>query len=206
VARFDMGGAVRNPWNSAIRLSLQTFDLYIDVDPGSGTGGLQLLEGRNASLADGFGWEYAVWVEGWSQRVLVPDAAGRPKELPGTPVKVIVSEPDGMVTVIVDRSVLKADTPASDWAYAAAVLSQEGFPSSGVRRVRDIQSDAAQWRLGGAPDDTNHTRIVDLAWPAGTVPTQEQMLLGYESTKASVDSLGPGDFARVGMIRPGPAP
>ena len=200
VARFDMGAAVRNPWSSAIRLSLQTFDLYIDVDPGRDTGAKHLLEGRNAALTEGNGWDYAVWVEGWSQRVLVPDSGGRPQELPGTPVKVIVSEPDGVVTILVDRAVLKAPSPPSQWAVAAAVLSQEGFPASGVRRVRDIQAHAAQWRFGGAPDDTNHTRIVDLAWPAGASRTQEEILSTYPSTSSAPDTLDADGFARIPML------
>ena len=36
------------------------------------------------------------------------------------------------------------------WRYAAVVLGQEGFPASGVMRVRDVQPTAEQWRFGGA--------------------------------------------------------
>ena len=80
---------------------------------------------------------------------------------------------------------------------------QEGFPATGVWRVRDVESQAAQWRFGGGPADTNHTRIIDLAWPAGATPTQEEMLSAYPpSQEADMDALGPGDFAQVRILVP----
>ena len=44
----------------------------------------------------------------------------------------------------------EALAPAS-WRYLAVVMSQEGYPSGGVWRIRDANVEAAQWRLGGAP-------------------------------------------------------
>ena len=74
-------------------------------------------------------------------------------------------------------------------------MSQEGYPS-GVWRIRDVNVEAAQWRLGGAPDDANHTRIIDVAWPAEATPTQEEMLSAYQpSQEVNMDMLGPDDFA-----------
>ena len=42
------------------------------------------------------------------------------------------------------------------------VLSQEGYPSSGVQQVRDVIQKGEQWRYSGGPADTNHTRVIDL--------------------------------------------
>jgi hypothetical protein len=80
-------------------------------------------------------------------------------------------------------------------------LSQDGFPSAGVRRVRDVQKDAVQWRVGGAPDDVNHTRIMDAAWPVGVSPTQEEFLGEYPAARdTAMDTLGDDDFALVPML------
>ena len=82
-------------------------------------------------------------------------------------------------------------------------LGQEGFPAPGVWRVRDVEPQAKQWRFGGGPDDTNHTRIVDLAWPADAAPTQEEMLSDYPpSQETNMDQLGPDDFAQLETLRP----
>ena len=198
---FRMAGPIGNPWGSGIGLSLQAFDVYIDTDPGEGTGNRKLLEGRNASLPKAFGWEYAIWVEGWSQKLLVPDAAGKPAELPGSPVKAVVNAARGEVMIIVSKEVLGKIVPSA-CAYLGIVLSQDGFPSSGVRRVRDVLPQAAQWRIGGAPSDTNHTRIMDVAWPDGVLPRQEDFLSVYPpSQEKNIDLLGPDDFAQVPMLK-----
>ena len=49
-------------------VSVQGFDIYLDVDPGAGTGRSVLLDGRNASLEPGNGWDVAIAVEGWEWR------------------------------------------------------------------------------------------------------------------------------------------
>ncbi|MFQ6058028.1 MAG: glucodextranase DOMON-like domain-containing protein [Anaerolineae bacterium] len=67
--------------------------------------------------------------------------------------------------------------------------------------MREVEATARQWRMGGAPPDTNHTRIVDLAWPAGATPTQEEILGAYPpSQEKDMDALGPGDFAQVPLL------
>jgi hypothetical protein len=68
--------------------------------------------------------------------------------------------------------------------------------------VRDVESQAAQWRFGGAPDDSNHTRIIDLIWPGEAAPTQADMLSGYPSSSADIGTLGVEDFAQVQEILP----
>lgn len=198
---FTFYGPVPNPWNSPINLSLQTLDVYIDVDPGAGTGRRLLLPGRNASLAKGYGWEYAIWVEGWLQQIWAADPLGEIKQLKAA-IKTIVNPDRQSVTVRVPKEVFSKDVNLRRWAYVAAVLSQEGYPSPGVWRVRDVEKEPRQWRMGGAPDDTNHTRIVDLAWPEGTSPSQEEILSKYPPSKEpNMDKLGPDDFCQIPPIK-----
>ncbi len=176
---FTLGinAAVSNPWGSGLGLSLQTFDIYIDVDPGKGTGRRELLEGRNARLEEGSGWEYAVWAEGWNQKLIMGYDDQSLAEVSGTPVRTLVDSDNGTVTLLVRRESLDEAGPAGEWGIAAALLSQEGYPSPGVRRVRDVQPSASQWRFGGASDPVSATRIIDLAVPEESGWRQEDALL-----------------------------
>ncbi len=199
VFKFAFYGPIPNPWGSPNNLALQTLDVYVDKDPGAGTGARLLLPGRNAALEAGNGWEVAVWAEGWTPQILAPDPqSGAPKQVTGVSYKIIVDPAARTVTLRVPREAFGEGDPAT-WGYVAAVLSQEGFPSTGVWRVRDVLPQAQQWRFGGGPDDTNHTRIIDLAW-AGT-PTQEEILSRYPSSKADIATLGPDDFPQIPLLR-----
>ncbi|MFP4483789.1 MAG: glucodextranase DOMON-like domain-containing protein [Spirochaetaceae bacterium] len=214
IFRFQLDSSIANPWDSGIGLSVQTFDVYIDVDPGAGTGARMLLEGRNAALEDGNGWDAAIWVEGWNQKILTPDEDGQPVEQPGSPIRVIVEGSSGLVTLLVPKQSLAQALPeamedgsaAADptqWGYAAAVLGQEGFPSPGVRRVRDIDDEATQWRFGGATAGANGTRIIDLVWPADGDPGQREILSTFEPRETeNVDELSPEDFAQIPLMQP----
>jgi alpha-amylase/alpha-mannosidase (GH57 family) len=203
VMKFELNGPIDNVWGSGIGLSVQTFDVYIDTDPGAGTGARMLLEGRNAALEEGNGWEYAVWVEGWNQKVLRPGEGGLPVEMSGENVKAIIDPAQQAATLRVPLALFGEGADPTAWGYAAALLSQDGYPSSGVRRVRDVQPTAEQWRIGGGPDDTNHTRIMDLVWPAGASPDQATILSTYPSSQDAVGSLAPDDFAQVPLLNVG---
>lgn len=170
VFSLTVDAPVSNPWNSPVGLSIQSFDIYLDVDPGTGTGNTSLLDGRNARLDDGHGWEAAVAIEGWDRAVAVPlEGGGYEETKPDIGVSVLSER--GRVTVRVPRAALpEAFDPAST-GIAAVVLSQEGFPSPGVRRVRDIDPTASQWRGGGAPAGDGHTRIYDAIAPDGVDQT-----------------------------------
>ena len=195
----DLAGSVRNPWGSAINLSVQTIDIYIDLDPGAGTGARLLLEGRNAALPAEFGWEYAIWVEGWHQKVLVPaspdDPTSPPVEISGSPLKVRIDGDAGKIVIRLPKEILPDGIDPVALGYTLAVLSQEGYPSAGVRRVRDVLAVTGQWQLGGAPNDVNHTRIVDMAVPVDAAVSQESLLSDYEGiTGRQMDELSPDDF------------
>jgi alpha-amylase/alpha-mannosidase (GH57 family) len=196
IFKLEFDGPVPNPWNSTQNLSLQTIDVYIDKDPGANTGARLLLPGRNAALSKGNGWDFAVFTEGWYPAIYSPDPATFEPKNVNVEFKIIVDANAQSVTMRVPLDVFGEGDPLT-WGYVAVVLSQEGFPSTGVLRVRDVLAASEQWKLGGAPSDTNHTRIVDLAWPDGATPAQADMLGSYLSSNNPVDSLNPDDFAQI---------
>jgi alpha-amylase/alpha-mannosidase (GH57 family) len=202
VFRFEVEGPIENAWGSGTGLSVQTFDVYLDTDPGAGTGARLLLEGRNAALEKANGWDYALWVEGWAQKVLQPGESGTPVEMSGEHVKLIVDPAQRTVTLRLPLALFGEEADPTTWGYAAALLSQDGFPSPGVRRVRDVLPQAEQYRIGGGPNDTNHTRIMDLAWPGDASPTQDEILSSYPpSGETNMDALNADDFAQVPLMR-----
>jgi alpha-amylase/alpha-mannosidase (GH57 family) len=205
VLTFRFAAEIENPWGSPIGLSLQTMDVYIDKDPGQGSGARLLLPGRNAALMAGYGWEYVVWAEGWNSQVL----QANPDTLIPTPyseatsaMRIMVDPAQNAVVIRVPLSFLGEGNP-EDWAYAAVVLGQEGYPSEGVWRVRDVEPNAAQWRFGGAPANSrNHTRIIDLILPVDGDYDQAAVLSDFLVSQAPIDSLGPDDFAQIPMLEP----
>jgi len=200
VFSFDVLAPIQNPWGSPRGLSVQTFDVYIDKDPGARTGARLLIPGRNAALEEGNGWEYAITAEGWDPSIYVAASDGSVEETKPT-FKIAALGDKGQVIVRVPLELLGGGDPAT-WGYAVAVLSQEGFPSAGVRRVRDIQPIAEQWRAGGAPNDVNHTRIIDVLSPEPGL--QEQLLSDYTgASTGSVGDLGPDDFGKIPLVTAG---
>jgi carbohydrate-binding DOMON domain-containing protein len=81
------------------------------------------------------------------------------------------------------------------WAFAVALLGQEGYPAAGVWRVRDVNQKAEGYRFGGAPADNNHTRIIDLLIPEGAEIDQQTALSTYPP-------LPPPLMVKVRMILP----
>ncbi len=204
VLTFEFVGPVENPWGSPNGLSVQTLDVYIDKDPGMGTGARLLLPGRNAALPEDYGWEYAIWAEGWNPQVMQVDSE--------TLAPIVYSEASSSMRIVVDaaRNAVIVRVPRhffgegnpEEWAYAAVVLGQEGFPSQGVWRVRDVEPEPAQYRFGGGPEDINHTRIIDLVYPEDGDLEQASILSDYPSLQGSIDALGPDDFVQIPMLYP----
>ncbi|MGB5567345.1 MAG: glucodextranase DOMON-like domain-containing protein [Acidimicrobiia bacterium] len=194
VFTFDLAAPVRNPWDSPNGLSIQTFDVYVDTDPNTNNGARRFLPGRNASWESGSGWDRALTVEGWYPALYVADPDGTTTETEPT-FKVLVFSERGRVTARIPRE-LFGEGPPSEWSYAVALMSQEGFPSPGVRRVRDVEQSPAQWRIGGGDGSINGTRILDLI--VAEPGLQEAMLSDYDPiTTGSVDDLSDSDFAQV---------
>jgi len=199
---MSLYGPIGNGWNSPNGFSIQTFDVYIDKDPGNATGARMLLPGRNAALAKENGWEYAIWVEGWYPQVVIPDKdTMEPKDYSeaSSGMKLFVDPGKNAIIVRVPLIYLGQGDPTS-WSYAAVLLGQEGYPATGVWRVRDVGQVADQYKFGGALADNNHTRIIDMVWPADEVLTQEEIIGGYPSSAKPIDVLGPDDFVIIPMI------
>jgi alpha-amylase/alpha-mannosidase (GH57 family) len=197
VFRLTLSGPLQNVWDSPNGVSVQTIDIYIDQD-GPESGARLLLPGRNAALSEEYAWDYAVWVEGWTPGVYVP---GDEAPLQIDAEMTIIADPgQSKITIKVPRAVLEGDP--EDWAFAAMVLGQEGYPAGGVWRVRDVNPSAEQWRFGGGPADATHTRIIDLIWPADATPTQEELLSDYTPEDQVPDQPDPDHFAQVDMLAP----
>lgn len=194
VFSFEVVAPIQNPWGSPRGLSIQTFDLYIDTDPGAATGARQLIDGRNASLGDGNGWEYGITIEGWDPAIYVATGDGTVEETKPT-VDIITFGDKGKVMVRVAKALLPGDPTL--WGVAVAVMSQEGFPSSGVRRIRDVESSAQQWRVGGGTGHANGTRIIDVLWP--TESEAEKLLSDYPPAN-SLDGLTPDDYGTLPLV------
>ncbi|MEA3510993.1 MAG: glucodextranase DOMON-like domain-containing protein [Actinomycetota bacterium] len=197
VFTFDVLAPVLNAWDSPNGLSIQTFDVYVDTDPETANGARRFLPGRNASWESGAGWDRALTVEGWFPALYVAEPDGSVTETEPT-FKILVLADRGRVTARIPKSLFGDGDPA-EWNYAVAVMSQEGFPSSGVRRIRDVESNAEQWRIGGGDGSINGTRILDLLQP--DVGAQESMLTGYAPVSTgTVDDLSDDDFAQITPI------
>ena len=153
-----------------------------------------MIDGRNAALDADHGWERAITVEGWEPALFTATSDDDIDETQPT-MTVLVFGDQGRVVARMARSLFPDGDP-STWGYAVALMSQEGFPSSGVRRIRDVEANAQQYRLGGSDGSLTATRIVDLLWPDAGI--QEQMLTPTAPvTSGDLDALTPDDFAQV---------
>lgn len=198
VFRFDLAGPLTNPWGSPNGVALQTLDVYIDTGDG---GNRMLLPGRDAALTEAGAWDSAVWVEGWEGGIYRAGEGERPQSVDAD-YTVLADVGQSRITVLVPKQALPEGDPTT-WGYLGAVMSQDGFPAAGVWRIRDVEAEASQWRLGDAPDDVNHTRIIDLVWPTDSERTQAEMLSDYPSSQAdNVDALSADDFAQLEMLMP----
>jgi len=192
VFKVKFNGPVENVWGSPNGLSVQTIDIYIDTD--AKTGSRLLLPMRNAAVNAAEAWDYAIVAEGWTPDVFRVGKDGKPEKA-GIPLKIVTDPAAGVVTLRLPKGAIPGD-PKS-WGYLAVVLSQDGY---GPNRVRDVNPKAEQWRGGGGPADTNHTRIFDVAWEGQ--PTQEALLARYKpSQAANLDDVPVDDFAQLSMVR-----
>ncbi len=210
IFRFTFGGPLDNSWGAPNGMGIHTLDVYIDAVEG---GERKLLPGRNAAVPEEDAWDLALWAEGWTPGLYAAPEGGEsePSPIGDASTLNIVSDPgQNKITIRVAKKtfseslgVAVEDLDPASWGYLGVVMSQEGYPAAGVWRIRDVLAGAEQWRLGGAPADTNHTRIIDVAYPAGFSPAQEEALSTYPaSQETDMDALGPDDFAQLPMVRP----
>ena len=191
-------GALPNPWNSPIGLSLQTLDIYIDKDHQPNSGSAVLLPGRQAATESSAAWEYAVWVEGWLQELHKSDPEGKLTRIDGA-IRCSTNELERNIIIRVPKEIL-GDDP-ENWGYIPVLLGQEGFPPPGNWRIRPVEKEAKIWRFGGGPNDfLTHPFIIDLVVPEGY--SQEKILSNYK-IQETIDYLkvDPKNFCRVPEIR-----
>ena len=100
--RVQFDGPVENVWGSPNGLSIQTVDIYIDVD-GPENGQRMLLPGRNAALTPDHAWDYAIWAEGWTPGVYLPGDDG-PVQVTAAGLKIVANPGQNRVTISVPRS------------------------------------------------------------------------------------------------------
>lgn len=199
IFRVMIRGPVENSWGSPNGLSIQTVDIYIDTDQGE-TGDRILLPGRNAALMEGSAWNYAVWAEGWTSGIFEPDVEG-PVELGAEPV-IITNPGQRRVTINVPRRLLPDSDPNS-WAFAVALMSQEGYPAAGVWRVRDVLEEGEQWRIGGGTNSNLDTRIMDILWPEENEGDQMNFLTNpFPGEEVILDELSLDYYPQIPMVSP----
>ena len=196
VFEFVVASPIANPWDSPVGLSVQTFDVYIDTDGAAGSGARMLLDGRNAAIAGSGGWERALTIEGWEPALFTATREDDVNETQPTFTTLVFGD-EGRVVVRVARELFPDGDPAT-WGYVVAVMSQEGFPSAGVRRIRDVEPFAQQWRIGGGDGSINGTRILDIVWP---VEGEQEVMLTPSTpiTSGNIDDLSPDDFPQLAL-------
>lgn len=126
-------------------------------------------------------WNYAVWVEGRNQRVFAGDGS----ETGG--VTASVDTLNNVVSIAVPKSII--GTPEPGWGFQVFVMGQEGFPSQGNLRVREVMELAAEWRFGGGDNGIYDPNVIDMLAPgvaagaaAAPIPrTQESILSAYDT-------------------------
>jgi carbohydrate-binding DOMON domain-containing protein len=180
-----LASEITNPWNSGIGLSVQTIDIYIDTDHKPGSGLTEALGGRRVEFEPECAWEYAIWVEGWNQKVFAADGS----EVGG--ITAAVDSVNNVVSISVPKSVIGSPEPG--WGFQVFVLGQEGYPAQGNLRVREVMTQAAEWRFGGGDDGMYDPNVIDMLVPAGRAQAE---ILGAYDAKAE-------RLAQVPMVYPG---
>jgi len=193
IFQVTMRGPLNNEWGSPNGMGILTVDIYVDVD-GADNGSRILLPGRNAAITTDNAWDYAIFAEGWEPAIYQASEEGA-VVVSESALNIISNPGQRRVTIQVPRSILDGD-PA-EWAYAVTIASQEGFPSGGVLRIRDVQENVEEYRLGGSQGGTNATRVIDIVNPEEGV--QEESL-SYTPSDADIDDLSADDFPQVPMF------
>lgn len=192
VLQVGIAADIGDPFDAPSGVSLQVFDIAIDVDPASGTGHRTFPEGRNVALAAENGFEALITVDRDGARLTTVAADGdlRPSDVP---VTLRVDPRLGTVTVRVPIAEVGGTDPG-DWGFAATVASSDPGEPTGIRRVGPR---ARQWVGGGAAPDASHPMVYDLLWPQAFV--QETGLADYRPAE-STGNLGPDDFGSVPLV------
>lgn len=170
VFHVQFAGPVDNVWDSPNGLSVQTIDIYLDTDGVQNSGSTEALAGRRVNIAPESAWEYAIWVEGWHQKLFTADGSEA-----GVNVRVVTDSLHNKVIIQVPKDAI--GRPGEQWGYLVLIMGQEGFPASDSLRVREVMKHAQEWRFGGGHDGVFDSNVLDLLALPGK---QEKMLSTYD--------------------------
>ena len=195
---ITMREPLTNPWSAPGGFSLQTIDVYVDANPGTGAGASKLLPQRLAATAEGSQWDYAATIDGWDVRHFSADVAGTVTELT-TPIGVAVMADRRKLLVTVDRAALPPGDPA-EWQFSAVVLANDAIPTLGIHELRTLAATPDRFNLGGGTIAVNDPMIMDLLHPEPGV--QEAALVPpREVLTGDPETIGPESLARIPFIR-----
>lgn len=195
VLQVTLRGSLVNEWGSPNGMGILTVDVYIDTD-GAANGMRMLLPGRNAALTPDFAWDYAAFAEGWEPALFGAGEDGA-VVISNSAMQIVSNPGQRRVTIRIPKSLLAEGDPAG-WSYLVTAASQEGFPSAGVLRIRDVEEANAQYTIGGSLGGRNATRLMDVILPEGA--SQAELLSAYEPVDGSLEDLTPDDFAVLPMV------
>lgn len=178
-------GHIANGWNSPIGISVQTIDIYLRSadEPGKGSSGKpardnRALPGRYVLFQPGNEWDHAIWVEGWIQKTFGPNF----QEIPEAKPVVLVDEAKGVVVIRVPISIVGVPEK-----FNVLIMGQEGFPSEGNWRVRDVTEKGAQWRFGGGSNQPGEPNVIDMLVPPGK--SQAKLLKAYDIAQKKLAAI-----------------
>jgi alpha-amylase/alpha-mannosidase (GH57 family) len=195
VLQLGVVADIGNPFEAPSGVSLQVFDIAIDIDPAAGTGRRTFPEGRNVALPAEHGFEAVITVDRDGAR-LTSVAADGDLQASDVPVALRVEPRLGTITVRVPIAAIGGTDP-DEWGFAVTVASSDPDEQTGIRR---IAPKAGQWVGGGAAPDASHPTVYDVLWPEPFV--QETLLNDYRPAE-STGNLGPDDFGAVPLVRAG---
>ena len=196
----SVGSALEDPWGMGVGFATQMVFVFIDTDHKEGSGFTKGLPGLNVAFAPADAWDRCVILSPQPQNRVTSEVETKAAWANGAVLVPTRTRGAGRtISGTVSLKELGEGDPAT-WGYAAAVMSQEGFPSTGVWRIRDVTAEGGQWKIGGGSGAMNETRILDLIWPEGAAPTQEEMLSGFSPSSTAVGELTADDFAQLPLI------
>jgi hypothetical protein len=174
----NLGG---NPWNGPNGFSLQIIEAYLDFKDGGNTSAIKLADngpGSNVDLDPNHPWDLAFRATGWTKKLVLPNGTVTDD------LDVFVN--DNTINVVVPAKYIDKDLNVEGINFprmAVLVGSQDGF---GVDEWRDVQTEAAEWRIGGGDADAIIAgvapRVMDLIVPSWYSPSQEDQLSSYNAS------------------------
>ena len=169
---FTIAGTLTNPFASESGFSLQSIDLYVDLDSAPGTGAFWTPDGRHADFSSEAGWERCVWLaptfDSFESGVFRADGT----YVTGG-VSVSVNASTRTIALTAPKSIFPGISAST--RYLALMLGQDGYSSG---RVRPVEAAQGEWTFGGGASGTSDSNVIDLAGVAGL--SQQGLLAAFD--------------------------